>query len=101
MTGFRKSAIDLANDVDVDPIGLTRLLDRMSSLKVVTAFKGEDAKISYSLAPSGYYLLKSHPESLRDIILLEGEFLYEKWSNLLPDLKKKVFFLSFPLPFCH
>ena len=79
------SAVCVASELEVDAGMLSRLMRALGSLGLLQ----EDQQQSFSLTPMGELLHKDHPQTLRDMILLEeGPEHYAVW-KYLPDLIKE------------
>jgi hypothetical protein len=82
---YPKHAIEIADQLDIDPDKGYRLLRALGSLGLLE----ETNDRRFSITTAGELLQEDHPESLRDIALLEeGPTLYAVWTHL-PDVVRE------------
>jgi hypothetical protein len=74
-----KHAVEITDELDIDPENGYRLLRALSSLCLLEESKDR----RFSITAAGELLREDHPESMRDIVLLEeGPTLYAVWTHL-------------------
>lgn len=84
LSGGSKSSTDLAAELRLDPALAYRLLRALGSLGLLQ----EERDQEFSLTPTGEFLRKDHPQSLRGMALLEeGPEHYAAWKHLAAMIK--------------
>ena len=88
-------ATAIAHELELDPSLTYRLLRALGSLELLT----EDAEQTFSLTEAGELLRSDHPQTLRDVTLLEeGPEHYALWKHLptmIQDGKQNAFVREF------
>jgi hypothetical protein len=76
-----RSTAEVGDRLSLDPALLYRLMRALASIALLEEHAGR----SFSIAPAGAFLCRSHPRSLRDIVLLrEGPEHSAVWKHLAP-----------------